>query len=53
MSKKYAVFLTALFCTYLGGFLLWNLLTPDRDFSPLENRYLAQRPELDAHRQQL
>ena len=48
MSKKYAVFLTALFCTYLGGFLLWNLLTPDRDFSPLENRYLAQRPELDA-----
>ena len=48
MSKRYAVFLTALFCAYVGGFLLWNLVTPDRDFSPLENRYLAQRPELEA-----
>ena len=48
MSKKYAVFLSALFCAYLGGFLLLNLVTPDREFSPLENRYLAQRPELDA-----
>ena len=48
MSKKYAIFLTALFCAYLGGFLLLNLVTPDREFSPLENRYLAQKPELDA-----
>ena len=47
MSKKYAIFLTALFCLFIGGFLAANLLTPDRDFSPQENRYLAQRPELE------
>ncbi len=44
MSKKYGIFITALFCAFLGLFLAANLLTPDREFSPVENRYLQQRP---------
>ena len=33
-----------LFSVFLGGFLLAHLALPDRDFSPLENRSLAQKP---------
>ena len=47
MSKSYAIFITALFCAFLGLFAAANALTPDREFSPMENRYLAQRPGLD------
>lgn len=46
MSKKYAIFLSALFCAFIGGFFALQLLLPDRDFSPMENRYLAHMPEL-------
>lgn len=45
MSKKYAIFITALFCAFLGTFFAANALTPDREFSPLENRVLAQAPK--------
>ena len=48
MSNRYAIFLTALFCGFLAVFFAANLISPDRDFSEDENRYLAQRPELDA-----
>ena len=48
MSKHYAIFLSALFCGFLAFFFAANLLTPDRDFSQDENRYLAQKPELSA-----
>lgn len=40
-----AVLLCAMFCVFITGGFLWNLLTPDRDFSPMENRTLAQKPE--------
>ena len=43
MSKR---LLIGLFCGYLGLFALLGLLLPDRDFSPAENRVLAQRPAL-------
>ncbi|MBR3867442.1 MAG: hypothetical protein IKM54_06590 [Butyricicoccus sp.] len=33
-----------LFAVFLGGFLLAHLVLPDREFSPLENRSLAQKP---------
>lgn len=46
MSKKYAVFITALFLSFLGVFFVANALTPDVAFSPMENRSLAQRPQL-------
>jgi hypothetical protein len=46
MSKKYHRFICALFCLFLAGFLAANLLLPDRQFSPQENRYLTQMPEL-------
>ena len=46
MSKKYAIFITALFCCFLGVFLTANALTPDQVFSQMENRGLGQRPEL-------
>lgn len=46
MTKRYSIFLSGLFCTFLGGMLVLSLLLPDRDFSPLENRYLQDVPTL-------
>ncbi len=45
MSKKYARFLSCLFCAFLAVIFAANALTPDRDFSEMENRTLAQRPK--------
>ena len=42
MSKKYSVFITALFCLFTFGFGAALILTPSRDFSDQENRYLSQ-----------
>ncbi len=42
MSKKYSTFITALFCLFLFGFGAALILSPSRDFSDQENRYLAQ-----------
>ena len=36
---------TVLFCAFLAGFGLLHILLPDRTFSPVENRTLAQLPE--------
>ena len=46
MSKKYAIFITALFCAVLGTFFVANAVTPDKAFSPMENRMLSQAPTL-------
>lgn len=46
MSKKYALFLTLLFCLVFGGGFLAHVLTPDRDKSEVENRSLQQAPVL-------
>ena len=46
MSKKFNVFLSALFCAFIGGVCVISLLLPDKDFSPLENRYLKKPPKL-------
>lgn len=48
MSKKYSLFLTILFCGFLGVMVTANALTADKDFSDVENRPLAQRPKLTA-----
>ena len=45
MTKAYSRAVTALFCLFLGGLLVWHVLLPDRDRSEVENRTLAQRPE--------
>ena len=45
MSKGYARFLTALFCLFLGGLMVWQFLLPDRARSDVENRTLQQVPE--------
>ena len=42
--------LIILFAAFLGGFLMLNLTLPDRAFSPLENRNLAQPPALSLER---
>ena len=42
MSKKYSIFITALFCALLFGFGIAHFILPDRDFSEQENRYLSQ-----------
>lgn len=42
MSKKYAWLITALFCVFIFGFGAALLISPDRDFSEQENRYLAK-----------
>lgn len=46
MNKNYARFLSALFCGCLAVVFAVNALTPDKDFSQVENRTLAQRPKL-------
>lgn len=43
-KSKMPLIITALFCVFLFAGLLWNILTPDREFSPMENRMLEQRP---------
>ncbi|WP_251445277.1 DHHW family protein [Vermiculatibacterium agrestimuris] len=45
MSKKYARFLSLLFCGALFLGFSANALTPDKTFSDVENRTLAQRPQ--------
>jgi hypothetical protein len=46
MTKKFSIFLTVLFCAFIGGISVISLLLPDKDFSPLENRYLQKPPKL-------
>ena len=48
MTKKFSVFLTVLFCSFIGGVTVLSLLLPDAEFSPLENRYLQKPPKLSA-----
>ena len=43
MTKRYAKFLTALFCAFIGGVFLLSVVLPKQDFSPLENRYLQSQ----------
>lgn len=45
MTKQYSRFLTAGFCIFLAGLLVWHIALPDRDKSETENRTLAQLPE--------
>ena len=45
MTKAYSRFVTALFCLFLGGLLVWHVALPDRERSEVENRTLSQRPE--------
>ena len=42
MSKKYPIFITVLFCLFIFGFGIALLVSPSRDFSEQENRYLSQ-----------
>ncbi len=44
--KKFNSLITAIFCLFVGGMLLVSTVLPDRNFSPLENRYLAKPPKL-------
>lgn len=46
MSKKFNIFLTILFCAFIGGMGVISLLLPDKEFSELENRYLQKPPKL-------
>ena len=47
MTKRYCIFITALFCAFIGVFLVANAASPDREFSQVENRNLQQLPEVD------
>lgn len=44
--KKFNIFLTVLFCAFLGGILVLSTILPDRSFSDLENRSLQKPPVL-------
>ena len=44
MTKKYCIFLSALFCAFLGVFLVANAVSPDRTFSQMENRNWSSSP---------
>ena len=52
MSKKYSIFITVLFCLFIFGFGIALVVSPGRDFSEQENRYLSQfkAPTLEALR---
>ena len=45
-QRAFNILLTVLFCLFIGGMFLGSLILPDRDFSQLENRKLAQTPAL-------
>ena len=44
MTKKYCIFLSALFCAFLGVFLVANAVSPDRTFSQMARVFLAEEP---------
>lgn len=48
MKKNYARFICGLFCGALALSVVANALTPDKEFSEVENRPLAQMPKLTA-----
>lgn len=48
MTKRYCMFISALFCAFLLFFMAANATAPDRLYSELENRELAQLPALSA-----
>lgn len=48
LTKKADKTITWLFAVFLAVFFALNLFTPDRDFSPKENRFLQTAPELSA-----
>ncbi|NBI66430.1 hypothetical protein D1646_06305 [Pseudoflavonifractor sp. 60] len=46
MTKKFSIFLTVLFCAFIGCTSVVSLLLPDKDFLPLENRSPQKPPKL-------
>lgn len=42
MDKKYSIFITVLFCTFIFGFGIAHFIIPDRESSEQENTNLAQ-----------
>jgi len=52
MSKKYSMFITALFCLFIFGFGVAHFIVPDREFSEQENKNLTlfRAPTLDTVR---
>ena len=44
-QHKFNLFLTVLFCLFIGGVFLGSMILPDKTFSPVENRNLAQAPK--------
>ncbi len=49
MKRKHLL-TAAVFLALIFGLSLVNLLTPDRAFSEMENKYLQQRPKLTLER---
>lgn len=43
-QKHSCLWLVLLFGIFIGVFTVWDLLTPPKNFSEFENRYLKQRP---------
>lgn len=47
MSKKHSsYFITIIFCTFIFTLPIASLLSPQQDFSELENRYLSTQPRI-------
>ena len=45
-QHNFNLFLTVLFCLFIGGVFLGSVILPDKTFSPVENRNLAQAPNV-------
>lgn len=47
-SRVCDIIITAAFCLFVGGFALFHLILPDRNYSERENRVLEQMPEFSS-----
>ncbi len=45
MKKTCQIIAIAVFLLFIGGFFVLNIVTPDREFSPQENKYLQMLPD--------
>ena len=50
MKRIMQIVTTVMFCLFIGGFGVLHILLPDRVFSPVENRNLAQLPSFSVEK---
>jgi hypothetical protein len=49
MGKKASIIQILIFTVFIGAMFVLNIVLPDKEFSEVENKYLAQMPKFTAH----